>query len=316
MRFDRPFKELIIACFMDFVRLFMPELHAMIDPASIEFLDKEVFTDLVSEERSEADVVVKVKVLGEDAYFLIHVENQATPEPAFAERMFRYFAKLYGTHHLPVYPVAVFSWTKPVREQPDTFRVAFPDREVLRFRYRAIQLNHMRWRDYLRSDNPVAAALMTRMNVETKDRARVKLEALKNIGLLGLNPAVTQVAGWFVDNTMPLDEREQREFDERLEAEAMREKEVVMEMTTSWERKGREEGRREGEQEGRREGLREGREALAEAVLVFLRRQVGDLNAAREERVHALSIPALKQLSQALLDFRSADDLDTWLAGL
>lgn len=303
MRFDRPFKELIVTCFLEFVAFFMPDIYGMMDPESIEFLDKELFTDIAVEERSEADVVVKARVRGEDSFFLIHVENQATTQPRFAERMFRYFAKLYGKHHLPIYPVAVLSWESPRREEPDTFSVHFSERRVLDFRFHAIQLNRLDWRNYLHSDNPVAAALMTRMNVAMKDRPRVKLEALKSLALMGLNPAKAEVTSWFVDNMLPLDEQQQREFEQRLNAEDVREKEVVMEMTTSWQVKGRQEGRQEG------------RNALARIVLKFLRRQVGPLSEEQSRRVDALSLSQLDRLGDALLDFGTSADLDAWLAG-
>jgi hypothetical protein len=36
---------------------------------------------------------------------------------------------------------------------------------VLEFRFRAIQLNQLNWRDYINSQNPVAAALMSKMKI-------------------------------------------------------------------------------------------------------------------------------------------------------
>jgi hypothetical protein len=302
MRPDRLYKELIRSSFVEFVRFAAPALYEQMDGDVLEFQDKELFTDIAVGETSVADIVVKAKVKDEESFFLVHVENQSTPQPEFSERMYRYFAKLYGKYHLPVYPIAVLSWERPKSKAPDMFRVALADLTVLEFRYRVIQLNRMDWRGYLRSDNPVASALMTRMNVARKDRPRVKLEALKNIGLLGLNPAAAQVASWFVDNTLPLDAGEQQEFDEHLDLEGMREKEAVMEMTTSWKREGLEEGREEG------------RGALAEAVLIFLQRQVGTLDAGREGRVRSLPLPALEQLSRALLEFHNLGHLDAWLA--
>ena len=84
---DRLFKLLIITCFREFVDLFMPLLYADMDPDSIEFLDKEVFTDLARGEKHEADIVVKARVKGSDAFFLIHVENQATSQPSATPRL-------------------------------------------------------------------------------------------------------------------------------------------------------------------------------------------------------------------------------------
>jgi predicted transposase YdaD len=315
MDHDRLFKELIVACFREFVELFMPRLYAETDLDSIEFQDKELFTDIGGGEKHEADIVVKAKVKGENAFFLIHVENQAKAQPAFAERMFRYFARLYEKYHLPVYPVAVLSWDKPKRKEPDYFRVAFPGLEVMDFHYHAIQLNRLDWRDYLHSENPVAAALMSKMNVALRDRPRVKLESLRMIATGRSNPAEKQVVAVFMDAYLPLDAPQQAEFDERLEAAGMKEKEAVMELTTSWERAGLEKGRAQGMVRGLERGTERGRNVLADAVLKFLQQKVGALSEERAERVRGLSLEALGTLSDALLDFRSSADLDAWLAG-
>ena len=67
---------------------------------------------------------------------------------------------LYDKFDLPVYPVAVFSYDAPLKPEEETHTVAFPDRTVLTFSYRAIQLNRLNWRDFMDQRNPVAAAVM------------------------------------------------------------------------------------------------------------------------------------------------------------
>jgi hypothetical protein len=110
---DRLFKELLTTFFAEFVDLFLPDVAAYLDHSSLTFLDKEVFTDVTSGERHEADIVARARFRDEDAFFLVHVENQATPQAEFGQRMFRYFARLYEKHGLPVYPVVVFSYDAP-----------------------------------------------------------------------------------------------------------------------------------------------------------------------------------------------------------
>lgn len=48
MDHDRLFKELLSTFFVEFVQLFLPDVHAYLDPASVAFLDKEVFTDVTA----------------------------------------------------------------------------------------------------------------------------------------------------------------------------------------------------------------------------------------------------------------------------
>ena len=44
----------------------------------------------------------------------------------------------------------IFSYDRPYRPEPDRYRVVFPDRTVLDFRFRVIQLNRLNWRDFVR----------------------------------------------------------------------------------------------------------------------------------------------------------------------
>src|SRR4051794_31643072 len=134
MDHDRLFKELLRTFFVEFIDLFLPEVAAYLDPTSIEFLDKEVFTDVTAGERHEVDLLVKCRFKGQPAYFLIHVEMQAAArEPPFGRRMFRHYARIDEAHDLPVYPIVVFNYDTPLRPEPDEYRVEFPDTTVLVF---------------------------------------------------------------------------------------------------------------------------------------------------------------------------------------
>lgn len=84
---DRLFKELLRAFFVEFLDLFLPDVRNYLDPDSLVFLDKEVFTDITAGERYEADLVVKTQFRGEPSCFLIHVEHQAQAEVEFGRRM-------------------------------------------------------------------------------------------------------------------------------------------------------------------------------------------------------------------------------------
>jgi predicted transposase YdaD len=65
--------------------------------------------------------------------------------------------------------------------------------------------------------------------------------------------------------------------------------------------------------EGREEGRRREASTLA---LRQLERRCGSLDAPTSARIEALSLPQLEDLALALLDFRSAEDLQTWLEQL
>jgi len=130
---DRLFKQLLTTFFFEFIDLFLPEVSAYLVPVQVEFLDKEVFTDISGVDRHEVDLLAKVKFRDRPAFFLIHGESQAAAREQFAKRMFRYFARLEEKFDLPIYPVALLSYDAPLRPEPDRFEVVFPDRKVLEF---------------------------------------------------------------------------------------------------------------------------------------------------------------------------------------
>src|SRR5262249_30351673 len=118
-----------------------------------------------SGERYEADLVVQAQLRGQESFILIHVEHQAQAQADFGRRMFRYFARLHDRYALPVYPIVLFSYARPRRPEPSVYRVMFGDWVILEFQYRVIQLNRLRWRDFVRRPNPIASALMAKMAI-------------------------------------------------------------------------------------------------------------------------------------------------------
>jgi Domain of unknown function (DUF4351)/Putative transposase, YhgA-like len=312
---DRLFKELLISFFVEFVELFLPDVADYLDPNSLEFLDKEVFTDVTEGERREVDLIVKARFKGEEAFFLVHIENQAHPQSNFAQRMFKYFARLHEKYQLPVYPVAVFSYTESMRQEPTEYRVAFPGKTVLQFEYTSIQLNLIPWQQYINQPNPVASALMARMQMAVSDRPRVKLECLRLLATLKLDPAKSQLIGGFIDTYLKLNAEEYTRYYRELEQLADPEKEETMKLMTSWHLEGIEEGRLKGREEGVREGIERGLARGKEDVLVRqLTHRLGELSGQALDRIDQLSGAQLDQLSIELLDFTSASDLDNWLA--
>ncbi len=299
---DRLFKELLTTFFADFVELFAPDLAAHLDKRSIVFLDKEVFTDVTEGDRHEADVIVRARFRGEPSFFLIHVEHQAQRKAEFARRMFRYFARLLEKFSLPVYPIALFS--HPVRQpEPEIYQISFPRREVLRFQFHAIQLSRLQWRDFLRRPNPVAAALMARMNIALQDRPRAKLECLRLLATLQVDKARLRLLSGFIDAYLRLNAEETLRFRRAADTVLGKdEKAKIMEITTSW----KEEGLKEGLLKGRQEGE-------LNLVVRLLHRRLAGLPASIEQQVRGLPVSDLKKLGEALLDFSSLSDLRNWL---
>jgi predicted transposase/invertase (TIGR01784 family) len=295
---DRLFKELLSTFFIEFLELFLPQLAATIEPDSIHFLPQEYFADLTTGEEKIIDLLVEVQQASEAVGFLVHVEAQASTKANFTRRMFFYFARLHQKYLQRVYPIVIFSFDQPLREEPHIYSVEFVDLKVLEFNFASIQLNRLNWRDYLDQPNPVAAALMAKMQIAQADRARVKAECLRLLATLRLNPARTRLISGFVDTYLELNTREEQVFRSEIGKIEAPEREQVMEIVTSWMRQGMEQGM---EQEAR------------SFVLRLLPRRVGPLSAEIQSRVEALSLEQLEALGEALLDFTSIADLEIWL---
>ena len=240
----------------------------------------------------------------QSSYFLIHVENQSYNQADFNKRMFRYFARLHEKYDLPIYPVVVFSYARPQKEAESSYQLDFPDFKVLEFNYQVVQLNQLNWRDFLNQRNPIASALMAKMQIAEEDRPRVKAECLRLLVTLKLDPAKMQLISGFIDIYLNLDELEEQAFRDSLGTIESEERERVMQIVTSWMKTGIEQGRQEGLQ----------RET--DLVLRLLKRKIGQLTPEIEAQVKGLEINQLENLGEALLDFERVEDLTAWLRNL
>ena len=266
-----------------------------------------MFTDVTLGEQHEVDLVMKAKLRDTEAFFLVHVENQAKAQAEFPKRMFRYFARLTEKYDLPVYPVVVFSYDAPQRPEPHEFRVSFPGRTVLRFDYAVIQLNRLPWRRFVRQPNPVAAALMAKMKMAERERSRVKLECLRLLATLRLDPARTKLIGGFIESYLDLSAQEMKQYERELEALQPQERQTTMALVSSWEQRGIEQGISQGIEQGIDRGKRE-------TVALFIQVRFGTVPAGVTARLHQLTSGQSDELVQALPRFDALADLERWLS--
>jgi hypothetical protein len=299
---DRLFKELLETFLPEFLELFFPELWNALDPDSLSFQDKELFTDITSGEKYAADLVIRAQLKYGKIPILIHLEHQARTEPNFPRRMFIYFCRLLEKYAIGIYPIAVLSFDTPQRPDPNTYQVECCGKEVNRFNYEVIQLNRLNWQDYRDSNNAIGCALMAKMQMERGDRPLVKLECLRMLHHLNLNPARTQLISGFIDIYLRLNPEEQALFQAELSTILPQEQEGVMEIVTSWMEQGIE--------QGLEQGMRQATVSLVERQL---NRRCGGISPDLDLAVRELSTPQLEELSEALLDFTNEADLVAWL---
>lgn len=188
MKHDRLFKTLIKTFFEEFIEAFFPDLYIYIDFSSVNFLEQEVYLDYKNSRKKEIDILAEVKLNHQDQILLIHTEAQATYEDDFHERMFLYFNYLYAKHRKIIQPIAVLSYNSK-KEIPTQFNINTPIQNVIQFNFLQLHLINKNWRKFIKSDNPVAAALLSKMGYTKQERVQVKIEFLRMVSRMEIDPA-------------------------------------------------------------------------------------------------------------------------------
>jgi predicted transposase YdaD len=236
---DQLFKQLIHVFFKEFLEAFFPDVHQHVDFNAIHPLSEEVFTDLYEGESRRADIVIETMLKGTESLLIIHVEPQSYTQQGFHERMYHYFSLLYNKYRKPILPIAVFSYDENHYE-PDQFSITFPFLHVLTFNFLKLELRKMNWRSYIKSNNPIAAALISKMGYNEEDKVQVKKEFLIMMTRMELDPARTRMIFGFFERYLTLNEQEEEELMKEIKhTEGM---EDIMNLPISWEEKGIEKG--------------------------------------------------------------------------
>ncbi|AXM88204.1 transposase [Anoxybacillus ayderensis G10] len=252
---DRLFKELIQTFFEEFIVLFFPAMHEHIDFHHLSFLSEELFTDVTAGEKYRVDLLVETKLKGEDGLVIVHIENQSYVQPSFPERMFIYFSRLFEKYRKPIVPIAVFSYDT-IRDEPSTFTLQFPFGHVLDFRFFTLELRKQNWRNYVRNDNPIAAALLSKMGYTESERVELKKQFLRMLVRLELDEAKQRLLFGFFETYVKLSDEEERRLRSEVNEMETKEKEQVMELIISYEQKALEKGREEGVEQGIKQGMK------------------------------------------------------------
>ncbi|WP_342514443.1 DUF4351 domain-containing protein [Sporosarcina sp. FSL K6-1522] len=252
VKHDQIFKELIHNFFIEFLDVFFPEVHAGIDFKSIKPLSEELYTDLIKGENRRVDIIIEAKLKGTDTLIIVHVEPQSTYQEDFHKRMYLYFSLLYNKYRKSILPIAIFSYDGKHTEY-DQFTMEFSFFHVLTFNFLMLELKKKNWRDYTKSDNPVAAALFGKMGYRKEDKVQIKLEFLKMLVRMQLDPARTRFVNDFFEQYLKLDDEEEEELMQeviRLESEG----EIKFtQLPNYWEERGIRKGIEQGIVEGKKE---------------------------------------------------------------
>jgi hypothetical protein len=244
---DPIYKTLLREFLPDFLSLFFPEVATRLDFNTVQFLDREEFSDLPAGSRREVDVLALVKTLaGEPELILLHVEVQARRQEHFGERMWRYYSLLSLRHPYPVCPLALLVYSGVGGVGWDSYKRVLFEQEVLCFRFGRVGLLDLRDEDYLIQNYPLAIALAARMRHPGGSALAFKLRCAEQLERVALNPAQKRLLVQAVDHFLVLSS-DQEEVFHRLVAQ--RRLQEVRSMLTGSERLGVTKGIVQGKQE-------------------------------------------------------------------
>ncbi|WP_342351976.1 hypothetical protein [Neobacillus soli] len=116
----------------------------------------------------------------------------------------------------------------------------------------------MNWRHYIHSNNPIAAAFLSKMGYTERERVQVKKEFLRMLVKMKINPAKMELINGFFETYLSLNESEEKELMEEIKQLDRDESEQILKLPNSWREKGILEGIQKGIQEGRKEGIQKG----------------------------------------------------------
>jgi hypothetical protein len=301
--YDGAWKEALRRRLPAFLEKYFPAIYAAVDwSAPPEWRDKEL--SLVAGEAGrrnrEVDLLVKVRLRSGGArWILLHVEIQSAYEEGFERRIFRYYCGLSWLCPEPVVTLAVLADLRRGWEPREAvFRLAdFESR--LRFPVsKLIERLEADWREDRSLPVQLARAQIEALRTagDPEGRFRAKWRLVRNLYDLGYNADEVREAFLLIDWMIHLRRDLEEEFAKRL---STFEETLEMPYVTSVERIWKEQGEAVG---------------AANLLLRLLSKLCGALPQEAQDRVRNLPPARLEALGDAVLGFRSLEDLEAWLA--
>lgn len=232
---EQLFKDVIREFFPDFLRLFFAGYAARHDFATVEWLDKELFTDPPTGTVHVLDLVAKLRAnepvapvppVADSAdptawLALVHVEIESPDSTTGIDaRLPSYFHHLRRKYGLPVMPAVLYLKVAldglGVREIEDRYF----DFVTNTFRYWYVGLPGLPATDYLRGDNWLGVALSALMRTPKGQRVELGVEAMRRLGEAPISEHHRSLLGDCVETYIDIPEEESERFQGILEENA------------------------------------------------------------------------------------------------
>lgn len=205
---ERLLNRLVGTFFPEFLQMFAPELARRLEPGTLEIPGR-AFTPRFSWDRGRrAGVLARGLFEGKALLVAVRVEHEAGR--GFQRRMFELWFNLVEVLGPRVYPIALLCQGRCSARAWDRYGMKVAGKQILKFRYPLVELDRLNWRDYLRSDNPLASGLMAAMKVAPGERRVLKANCLRMLSDCRLEPEKSRLISTFIDVCLPLTAADER----------------------------------------------------------------------------------------------------------
>ena len=182
--YDGLWKDVIDDFFEDFCMFFAPDVYELIDfSKGYTFIEQELNSLFSDSElgKKRTDKLAKVNLKsGEEKWILVHVEVQGYKDKHFADRMFKYFYRIYDKYNKKIFAIALFSDSNENYE-PNEFKYEFFDTRLI-YSFRTYKILTQSEVQLSKSKNPFAMAILaglfaikSKKNVDIKYEFKMKL---------------------------------------------------------------------------------------------------------------------------------------------
>nr|WP_106779472.1 hypothetical protein [Lysinibacillus timonensis] len=134
----------------------------------------------------------------------------------------------------------------------------FPFFRVLTFHFLTLNLRKLHWRDYIATDNPVAASLLSKMGYRNEEKIEVKKEFLRMLVRMNLDPARERYIYGFFEQYLTLSNEEEEILMQEVKKLDTTERINIMELPISYEERGIKKGKEEATYKIAKEMIKEG----------------------------------------------------------
>lgn len=304
--YDGAWKEALRLHLAAFLDCYFPNFAELVDwSIEPEWLDKEIGQIIGQANRRNRAVDVLFKVFlktGQEQWILCHLEIQTSHEANFEWRVDLYNAGLKWTYQRDVITLVILA------DLRSGWRPCERRFELAGFKSH-LQFPICKVTDRLESDwnkavslpVEVARAQVAALRTANDPDARfhAKTEIVRNLYKAGYTADTIRELYRLIDWMMHL----RRDLESQFEHEMIVfEEELSMPYVTSIERNA----------EAR--GIERGRQGTIRLLLRLLSRSCGELPSSLQEQIQQLSTDQCLELGDALLDFKSAEDLRAWLS--